>query len=145
MILVSACLAGYNCRYDGENCRNSKIAELVKNHNAIPVCPEVLGGLLTPRNPMEIVINDNKNISVLDNKGNDLTEQMLKGAYECLKIAKLNKVSYAILKSNSPSCGYGQIYNGTFTGILKEGNGITSQLLKDNGIEIYNEKNFEEL
>ncbi|TZE82278.1 DUF523 domain-containing protein [Calorimonas adulescens] len=137
-ILVSACLAGFNCRYDGKNCLNEKILKLVMEGMAIPVCPEQLGGLKTPRNPAEVCINDGKT-RVFDIAGNDVTEEFNKGARETLKLAMLYGVKKAVLKSKSPSCGSGEIYSGKFDGELIDGDGITARLLKYNGIEVIRE------
>ncbi|SHJ11990.1 DUF523 domain-containing protein [Lutispora thermophila] len=135
-ILVSACLLGINTRYDGGSCFNKKIEALLSDHNPIPICPEQLGGLSTPRLPSEIQQGSDmvKNI-----KGEDVTINFHKGAQEALKIALLNNCKYAILKSKSPSCGYGFIYDGTFTGKLIPGNGVFAQLLIENGIMVYTE------
>ncbi len=141
MILVSACLLGINCKYSGGNNKIQGIQELLKDEILIPVCPEQLGGLETPRNPSEIIlINGKKN--VVDKKGNDVTLQFIKGGEETLKIAKMYNIEKAILKSNSPSCGCGSIYDGTFSGRLVKGDGITAALLKSNNIKIYNETNY---
>jgi len=144
MFLVSACLAGYNCRYDGGNCYNKDICDMVNNGLGIPVCPEVIGGLSIPRNPVEI-IQKNGDIKIKDKDGKNYTEQILKGAQDCLNFAKLNNIKVAILKSKSPSCGFGQVYNGKFNGSLIKGNGITSELLSKNDIKIYNEYNYKDL
>ena len=144
MFLVSACLAGVNCRYDGGNCYNKDIYEMVNKGLAIPICPEIIGGLPTPREPMETMDN-NVYTKIIDKDGNNYTELMLKGADECLRFAKLNNVKVAILKSKSPSCGFGQVYNGEFNGSLIKGNGITSELLAKNGIKIYNEYNYSDV
>ncbi|MDW7668676.1 MAG: DUF523 domain-containing protein [Bacillota bacterium] len=138
MILVSACLLGVNCKYNGGNNKTIKVDELLKDEILIPVCPEQLGGMETPRNPSEIILIDGKK-HVVDKKGNDVTFQFVKGGEETLKIAKLFNIETAILKSNSPSCGCGSIYDGTFTGKIVEGNGITAAILKSNNIKIYNE------
>ena len=135
MIIVSACLAGINCRYDGKNNFNKKIAKLVQNGSAIPICPEQLGGLPTPRIPAEILGN-----KVITKHGNDVTQQFEKGAKETLKIAQLINCKTAILKENSPSCGSKNIYDGTFSNHLKNGDGIATRLLRQNGIIIYTEK-----
>ena len=135
MILVSACLAGVNCKYDGGNNYNEKIMELVKNGEAILVCPEQLGGLPTPRVPSEIF--DNK---VITKEGKDVTYEYNRGAKEVLRLCKELNITKAILKANSPSCGCGTIYDGTFTSTKINGNGITAQLLIDNGIEVLTEK-----
>ena len=141
MYIISACLAGVNCKYNGENNKNNKILKLVQEGKAILVCPEQLGGLSTPRLPSEIVVKDGKK-KVLANDGTDVTENFLKGADETLKIAKMVGISKAILKARSPSCGYGEIYDGTFSGTTKRGNGITAELLKENGIKLYTEEEF---
>src|SRR6056297_1866659 len=141
MILISACLLGINCKYSGGNNKIKELKDLLKNETLIPVCPEQLGGLETPRNPSEIILkNDSK--YVLDKNGNDLTIQFLKGAEETLKIVNIFNIKEAIFKSNSPSCGCGRIYDGTFSGRLVEGDGITSALLKANNIKIFNEINY---
>ncbi|MBR3132485.1 MAG: DUF523 domain-containing protein [Clostridia bacterium] len=135
MILISACLVGMNCKYNGKNNYNKKALELVKNGQAIPVCPEQLGGLSTPRKPAEIkTINDKR--YVYDNENNDVTDKFIKGADEVLKLAKELNVEKVILQSRSPSCGVGKIYSGNFDKKLIDGNGILAQLLIDNGIEV---------
>ena len=116
MIIVSACLTGINCRYDGKNNLNEKIIKLVQNGDAIPICPEQLGGLTTPRTPAEISGN-----KVITRSGNDVTIQFQKGAIETLKIAKLLNCKTAIFKENSPSCGSKNIYDGTFSDNLIKG------------------------
>lgn len=135
MYLVSSCLAGINCRYNGKSSENKFIIDLIKSGNAIPLCPECIGGLPTPRDPSEIVEG-----RVLTNKGVDVTKEFILGAEKILEICKLLKIKKAILKSNSPSCGYLTIYDGSFTGKLITGNGITSDLLSKNGIEVFTEK-----
>lgn len=146
MYIVSACLCGINCKYSGGNNLNEEVLKLFKEGKAIPVCPEQLGGLETPRPPAEITFGTAKDIlngkgKVQDKNGRDVTEQFLKGAYETLKIAKEIGVAKAILKSNSPSCGCGRIYNGEFNGTLIEENGITAELLRQNGVEVITEEN----
>lgn len=141
MIIISACLVGVNCKYNGGNNFNKQIYDLFKSKNAILVCPEQLGGLPTPRVPSEIVIKNNE-IRVLNKEGIDVTENFLKGGYETLKIAKAVEARLAILKSKSPSCGVGYIYDGTFSGKVTEGNGITAQLLMKNGIKVCTENDF---
>ena len=137
MILVSGCLVGLNCKYSGGNNFNEEIFNLVKEGKAIPVCPEQLGGLATPRNPAEIkVINGERR--VITNKGEDATEQFEKGAKEVLKLAKELEITKAILQARSPSCGCGKIYSGNFDKTLVDGDGITAKLLKENGIEVIN-------
>lgn len=130
-ILVSACLIGVNCKYNGENNFQEEIIEFLKDYEIIPVCPEILGGLPTPRTPSEIIkdrIKTQNNV--------DVTNEYKKGAEETLKIAKLLGIKKALLKAKSPSCGNGKIYDGTFTKTLIDGDGITTKLLKENDIEV---------
>ncbi len=138
-IMVSACLLGDNVKYNGSNNLNNDLVDYLKDYEVIKVCPEVLGGLSIPRVPSEI--KDNK---VINKNGVDVTEEYYKGAYETLEIAKKNDVKIAILKKNSPSCGYGNIYDGTFSHNLVNGNGVTSDLLVKNGIKILNEDNYKD-
>ena len=133
-ILVSACLLGVNCKYDGENNRNEKVLEYIKDKEVIPVCPEIFGGLPTPRIPSEIVGD-----KVINREGQDVTKEYKKGTEETLYIAKLLGVKKALLKESSPSCGTNTIYDGTFTGNKINGIGITAKLLKENGIEVISE------
>ncbi|MEI8216625.1 MAG: DUF523 domain-containing protein [Eubacteriales bacterium] len=141
MYVVSACLIGKNCRYNGGNSRDDRVLELLKDKEYIDVCPEELGGLTTPRQPNEIV--DGR---VVDKSGNDVTEFFLKGALETYEAAirksmEVNQpIEMAILKARSPSCGSGKIYDGTFTGKQIDGNGITSELLIKNGIKVITEE-----
>lgn len=144
MYLVSACLAGINCKYSGKNNENEKIVQMVKRGEAVLVCPEQLGGLKTPRLPSEIVITEGKR-KVIAKDGEDVTSEFIKGAEETLKIAKMMNIKKAILKSRSPSCGCGKIYDGSFSKTLIDGDGITAELLKQNKIEIFNEDSLEEL
>lgn len=134
MILVSACLAGVKCRYDGKDNANAKVIELVRKGIAIPVCPEQLGGLQTPRIPAEMVED-----KIINKKGENVSMQFKKGAKESLNIAKLAGCNKAILKQRSPSCGYGKIYDGTHTGKIIDGMGLTAKLLSDNGIIVLTE------
>ncbi len=141
MYIVSSCLAGINCRYDGRNHLNKDILNLVNKGEAIPLCPEVLGGLETPRIPCEIIGRDEFK-KVINKNGVDLTSEFLNGANKVLEICKILNINKAILKSKSPSCGCGEIYDGTFSGNLIKGNGLTADLLIKNNIKVYNEKNF---
>lgn len=131
-ILVSACLLGVSCRYDGTGEIRETVRELMKNHQLVPVCPEILGGLKTPRCPAE-----RRGDKVVTKEGEDVTEAYRRGAEETLKLAELFGCSGAILKERSPSCGCGKIYDGTFTKTLIEGDGVTAQLLKAHGISIF--------
>lgn len=133
-ILVSSCLLGENCRYKGDNCRNDKVVEFCKNHTVFSVCPEVLGGMSTPRNPSERVGS-----LVLSSKGADVTEFYNKGAEIALSVAKANNVDLCILKAKSPSCGSGIIYDGSFSGKLTQGFGVTAELLTKNGFKVISE------
>lgn len=135
MILVSACLAGVKCRYDGNDNANHKVIEMVKKGKAIPICPEQLGGLQTPRIPAEIYED-----KVINKKGENVTSQFKKGAKETLRIAELVSCYKAILKQSSPSCGYGKIYDGSHTGRIIEGMGLTAKLLSQKGIIILTEE-----
>ena len=138
-ILVSACLLGDNCKYNGKNNLNNDLINFLKNHEIIKTCPEVLGGLSIPRSPAEI-IND----KVVNQDNVDVTNNYQNGAIKTLEIVKKNNIQVAILKKNSPSCGYGYIYDGTFTHNLIKGNGITSKLLEESGVIILNEDNYQE-
>lgn len=140
MYLVSACLAGVDCKYNGGNNLNPKIVKLLEEKKAILVCPEQLGGLTTPRLPSEIVYDENGNKKVINIEGKDVTKEFFKGAEETLKIAKVMGAKVAILKAKSPSCGKGKVYDGQFRQQLVEGNGITTDLLERNGITVYTEE-----
>ena len=130
-ILVSACLLGTNCKYNGGNNYSEEIMEFLKDYDVIPVCPEIMGGLPTPR-PASEIIGD----KIMTNINTDVTDNYKKGAEETLKLAKLLGAKKALLKAKSPSCGNGKIYDGTFSGILIDGDGITTKLLKENDIEV---------
>ncbi len=134
MKIVSACLAGINCRWDGEARPCQKVVDLVKQGKAIPVCPEQLGGLTTPRTPAE-----QKNDKVFTKTGEDVTYQFEKGAEEAVKIALLANCDEAVIKSKSPSCGCGKVYDGTFSGKLIYGDGVFAKILKKNNIKVYSE------
>lgn len=139
-ILVSACLLGVNCRYDGKGNLHKRLKVEMGNYNFIPVCPEQLGGLETPRQPSERVGD-----RLISKVGKDVTANFIQGANEALELAKLYQCEYAILKERSPSCGYGQIYDGTFTGRLTPGNGVTGELLVAHKIKVIGESGLEEL
>lgn len=136
-ILVSACLLGVRCRYNGEGVLDEGIQELLKEHHLIPVCPEILGGLATPRTPAE-----RQGDRVVTKTGEDVTAQYEKGALEVLKLAQLLECTCAVLKERSPSCGNGRIYDGTFSGTLTDGKGAAAELLEKNGIRVYGESNY---
>lgn len=133
--IVSACLAGINCKYNGGNSANEKVIRLVREGMAIPVCPEQLAGFGVPREQAEI-----RTGRVFTKSGRDVTAEFQKGAEEMLRIAKMAGVKEAILKARSPSCGKGQIYGGSFSKKLVEGNGIAAELLMRNGIAVLTEE-----
>ena len=137
MILISKCLAGYCCRYDGKSNLVPEIKKLVEGGLAVAVCPEQLGGLPTPRVPSERIGS-----AVISKIGTDVTAEFAAGADAALKIARENKCQTAILKARSPSCGKGKIYNGRFTGDLIAGNGVTADLLLRNGIFVMTEEEY---
>ena len=131
MMIVSACLAGLPCRYDGKAKPCAEVMELVRSGKAIPLCPEQLGGLPTPRPPCEIRAG-----RVMDRDGADRTEAFRRGAQAVLAAAQAYGATEALLQNRSPSCGLGWIYDGTFSRKLVQGSGITAQLLAENGIQV---------
>ena len=141
-ILVSACLLGRNCKYNGGNNLAEGLCESLtaKGIGIIPVCPECAGGLPTPRVPAERLGD-----RVVNKVGEDVTAQFMAGAQAALEAAKANDCRCAVLKKNSPSCGCGTIYDGSFTGTLTEGNGVTAELLLKEVIAVYNELTWEEI
>ena len=147
MILVSACLLGINCKYNGKNNRNPFVLELGQKSPLVPVCPEQLGGLPTPRVCAEITGGAGKEVlekkaRVVNHQGEEVTSYFLKGAAETLRLAEIMGSNMAILKSHSPSCGSGFIYSGEFDGKLKEGEGVTAALLREKGLLVLDEKIF---
>ncbi len=141
MIIVSRCLLGHKCRYDGGSKPNREVIKLLEADDFVEICPECLGGLEIPRPPAEISEGDGEDVlnghaRVKDLRGRDVTEQFLQGAYAALEMAKSAGARTALLKSKSPSCGAGEIYDGSFTGTLREGDGVTAALLKREGIEV---------
>ena len=141
MYIVSACLLGQNCKYNGGNNLNEEVVEFCRNHKYVTVCPESAGKLPAPRPPAE-KIGDR----IVDKEGKDVTDAFLRGAdislKTCMEMARISgeEIEGAILKANSPSCGVGQIYDGTFSGTLTEGNGVFAGMLRRLGIEIITEK-----
>lgn len=133
-ILVSACLIGIGCRYDGKHKENEDVLRLREKYNLIPVCPEVFGGLPTPRVPSER-INDR----VMMRDGRDVTENYKRGAQEALRLCKIYNVKTAVLKERSPSCGKGMIYDGSFTSTLTERDGVCAEMLINAGIRVLGE------
>ena len=147
MILISACLVGQNVRYDGGNKLNNELKSLVDQGLAKPICPEILGGLTTPRNPAEIVGGDGFDVlknkaKIIDIQGNNVTDEYINGAIKALDICKKMKCKTLILKSDSPTCSSQSIYSGKFNGSKKQGIGIFAALLIKNGIQVYDEKNY---
>ena len=137
-ILVSACLMGENCKYNGGNNENFIIKEILKGPETVSVCPEVLGGLTIPRSPSERLSE-----RVINREGKDVTENFTNGAEKALKIAKENGCRLAVLKSRSPSCSPLGIYDGSFTGKVVSGRGVTAEILINDGIEVYSEEDAE--
>lgn len=138
-LLISACLLGTCCRYDGASKAHPLVEELAKRHTLVPVCPEQLGGLATPRPPAE-----RRGGRVVTQTG-DVTAQYRRGAEETLKLCQLLGCKAAVLKERSPSCGHGRIYDGTFSGTLTAGDGVTAELLTAHGIPVYGESQIEML
>ena len=148
MILISACLIGERVRYDGGHKLNQKFKDLVNNGVAKPVCPEILGGLPTPREPAEIIRGNGddvwaNNAKVISCSGEDVTSYFKEGALKTLDICKSEKCNLIVLKQDSPSCGSSTIYSGNFNGEKKEGFGVTTSLLRSHGIEVIDEVEFE--
>lgn len=145
MILVSACLLGINCKYNGKNNKCPAVLRLSGEVAPVPVCPEQLGGLPTPRKCAEIFGMGGKEVlegkaKVINEEGVDVSSHFIKGAEEIVKIADILNIKKALLKARSPSCGAGQIYDGSFTGRLKEGDGVTAALLREKGFRIFTEE-----
>lgn len=139
-ILVSACLLGIGCRYDGKSMPNEKVLALKEKYALIPICPEIYGGLSTPRTPSERVGE-----LVLMKDGRDVTENYERGAAATLRLLEVTGATLAILKAKSPSCGKGLIYDGTFSGRLVSGNGVTAEKLTRAGIKVLTEDEIDEL
>jgi len=134
MIFVSACLLGENCKYNGGNNRSENVISFLADKTYLAVCPERAGGLSTPRPPAEIVGG-----RVMDREGKDVTKEFLQGAEDTLALAKVHCPELCILKANSPSCGCGEIYDGTFSRKKVKGNGKTVELLLKNGFSVISE------
>ncbi len=141
MYIVSACLLGENCKYSGGNNKNDKVCEFAENHSICAVCPEVEGGLPVPRDPIEIV-----NGRAMNRKGEDHTEAFERGRRACFEMAKKEAekrgeiIEGAILKANSPTCGCGTIYDGTFSHVKIQGDGMFTRYLKENDILVITEE-----
>ena len=139
-LLVSACLLGVGCRYDGKSNQLPQYKRLLKEHTCIPVCPEQLGGLPTPRCPAERLGG-----KIVTEDGRDVTEQFLRGTAEALRLCDLYHCKAALLKERSPSCGSNMIYDGSFTGRQVHGAGVTARLLAAHGIRVFSEEHIEDL
>ena len=141
-LLISACLLGVNCKYNGGNNRlpEEALAALRARYELVPVCPETAGGLPTPRIPSE-----RRDSGVWNREGEDVTGAYQKGAEAALRLARRLGCSRALLKERSPSCGSGMIYDGSFTGMLIPGRGVTAELLLEAGVTVYSEERLEEL
>ena len=139
-LVVSACLLGVKCKYNGGDNFNPKVKEIADRSNVTLVCPEELAGLPVPRVPSEIMRNENGEVRVYSKDGEDLTEAFIKGAEKALKIAKESDAALAVMKQRSPSCGCGQIYDGSFTGKVIPGNGVAAELFMKNGIRVISEE-----
>ncbi|EJR83940.1 DUF523 domain-containing protein [Bacillus cereus] len=150
MILVSSCLAGKPVRYNGTACLNDTIQKLIDEKKAIPVCPELLGGFVTPREPAEILGGDGYDVlegkaKVMERSGNDVTELYINGAMKTLNLAQEMQASHVVLKEYSPSCGSKEIYSGEFVGKKITGVGVTTALLESKGIKVISELELDKL
>ena len=130
-VLVSACLLGQDCKYNGGNNYDPKVVEFLQGREVLPVCPEVLAGLGTPRTPVEIVDG-----IVTDREGNCVDTQIRAAVREILEDIRDEEIGCAILKSRSPTCGVKQVYDGTFSGRLVDGSGVLAQALMDAGYRV---------
>lgn len=139
-ILVSACLLGLECRYDGRSVPREDVIALGKKYHLVPVCPEIYGGLPTPRTPSERVGE-----RVLMRDGNDVTENYRRGALAAARLCELEGIKIAVLKAKSPSCGKGMIYDGSFSGKLTVGDGVTAEYLTRVGVKVLTEDEISEL
>ncbi len=144
MIMVSACLMGINCKYNGESNHNESVVSFLSGKPYILVCPETMGTLKVPRPPCEIKGGDGLAVlyskaRVLTDSDIDVTHEFIQGAQSCLELAKMNDITQAILKARSPSCGCGRIYDGSFSGRLIDGDGVTAAMLKQHGVQVITE------
>ena len=142
LLLVSACLIGVNCRYNGGSTRIESLVRLFEEGKALPVCPEMLGGLSAPRSPCEIVQAADGTERVMDRDGVDRTAAFHEGAERTLSICRAAGIRKAVLQQRSPTCGHGIIYDGTFQSVRIPGNGITARLLEANGIEVLSDEDW---
>lgn len=149
-MLVSSCLLGRNCKYNGGNNYNQSVVERLAEAEIIPVCPETLGGLSIPRSPSEIKGGSGQDVlsgraRVVDKKGTDISNYFISGAEKVLKRAERSGCRSALLKARSPSCGSQEIYDGSFSGRTKAGQGVTAALLVAAGIKLINEENLDKI
>ena len=136
-ILVSACLLGENCKYNGRNNFAPAVVEYVKGREVLTICPEMMAGMGCPRTPIEIV-----NGVLMDRNGNNVDEAMRKAVDQAMKLVRQENIQCAILQSRSPTCGVNQVYDGTFSGKLITGSGIFAQVLKDAGYQVMDAEDF---
>ncbi len=139
-ILISACLLGCPTRYDGRSKPCDAAIALGKKYLLVPICPEAFGGLPTPRVPAERVGD-----AVITREGVDVTENYIRGAEASVRFAKMMNINLAVLKERSPACGVGKIYDGTHTGTLTDGYGVTAELLMKNGIRVIGESEIDKI
>ncbi|HAE86613.1 TPA: hypothetical protein DCG86_01170 [Candidatus Marinimicrobia bacterium] len=148
-LLISGCLAGLSCRYDGGSKPHLRLDDLKRRYDLIPVCPEQAGGLSTPRIPNELQVSAAEILSrrgkVKNQAGEDCTEHFIRGATETLKVVRLLEIKKALLKDGSPSCGKNRVYDGTFNGKSIPGRGITAEILHHEGIDVYSEGETDQL
>lgn len=150
MIIVSSCLAGLACRYNATHSLQDKIRELVEEGQAMMLCPELLGGFSTPREPAEIIGGTGEDVlagkaSVIEKSGNDVTAMYISGAYQTLELAKQVGATCIVLKENSPSCGSQMIYDGSFGNHRVVGEGVTTALLRREGYKVISEDKLHEM
>lgn len=150
MILVSACLLGYNYRYNGSNCLKQELLDLLSTRDIKAICPEIEGGLKVPRLQAEIINGDGydvlaKTAQVINTKGEDLSPNYLLACQKMLRDINLDKIEFAVLKTKSPACGFKRIYSGEFNGQLQAGVGVAAAFLQQKGIKIYTEEDIEEI
>lgn len=148
-ILVSACLLGCKVRYSGDDLKlnSSKFDEFIQANNIIPICPEVAGGLPTPRIPAEICGGTSidvlsGNAKVIDQEGTDVTQAFIEGAHQALKLCLENDIKLAVLAQSSPSCGSKKVYNGNFERVKVLGTGVTCALLEQHGVKVISQDDF---
>jgi uncharacterized protein YbbK (DUF523 family) len=144
VVMVSGCLLGLKCRFDGTSRETPELPSALQGYRLVPFCPEVSGGLTAPRLPAEIQVGDGAAVlsgkaRVMNQAGFDCTEEFIRGAETILELVKNQQPEFVVLKAKSPSCGVGEIYDGSFSGKLKDGDGVTTALLRDAGITVYSE------